>query len=327
MADRGRWGMSELRDALENYLAIRRRLGADLSSSAYELRRFVTFLESEGATHMTTELALRWLQRSEHLHAAVASQRLGMVRGFATWHHATDPRTEIPPQGLLPGRFRRSRPYIYRDDEIEQILQATQRLPSPKGLRALTYSTLFGLLAVTGMRVSEAVALDRADVDLHDGILTIRRTKGGKSRLVPLHDSTRNALHAYASKRDQIVPAARDRGFFVAEAGTRVTGCSTRYAFALVSQKIGLRPLARVTKHGRGRGRGPRLHDLRHRFAVRTLIDWYRAGRDVERELPKLATYLGHTHFSDTYWYLEAVPELLQLATERLMAKHVEKRA
>ncbi len=314
--------MSELRQALENYLAIRRRLGADLQSSAYELRRFVTFMESEEATHITTELALHWLQQSD-VQAAVANQRLGMVRGFATWHHATDPRTEIPPQGLLPGRFRRSRPYIYRDDEIEQILQAAQELSSPMGLRAFTYSTLFGLLVVTGMRVSEAVGLDRADVDLHDGILTIQRSKCGKSRLVPLHDSTRKALHTYASKRDELVPA-RDQGFFLSEAGTRVTGCSTRDTFALVSQQIGLRPLSRGTKHGPRHGRGPRLHDLRHRFAVRTLINWYREGRDVERDLPKLATYLGHTHVTDTYWYLEAVPELLQLATERLMAKHGE---
>lgn len=316
--------MSELREALDNYLAIRRCLGADLESSAYELRRFVTFMESESATRITTELTLRWLQLSD-VQAAVANQRLGMVRGFATWHHATDPLTEIPPQGLLPGRFRRSRPYIYRDDEIEQILQAAQQLPSPIGLRALTYSTLFGLLVVTGMRVSEAVALDRTDVDLHDGILTIRRSKCGKTRLVPMHDSTRQALHAYASKRDQIVPVAWDQGFFMSEAGTRVTGCSTRHAFALVSQEIGLRPIQKSSKHGRGHGRGPRLHDLRHRFAVRTLIDWYRGGRDVERELPKLATYLGHTHVTDTYWYLEAVPELLQLATERLMRKHGEK--
>lgn len=315
--------MSELRQALENYLAIRRHLGADLESSAYELRRFVTFMESKEATHITTELTLSWLQQSD-VQAAVANQRLGMVRGFARWHHATDPRTEIPPHGLLPGRFRRSRPYIYRDDEIAQILQAAQQLPSPTGLRAFTYSTLFGLLVVTGMRVSEVVALDREDVDLDDGILTIRRSKCGKSRLVPLHDSTRKALQTYANKRDEIMPTARDQGFFVSEAGTRVTGCRARHTFALVSQEIGLRPLARVTKYGRGRGRGPRLHDLRHRFAVRTLIGWYRAGLDAERELPKLATYLGHTHVSDTYWYLEAVPELLQLATERLMAKHGE---
>ena len=164
------------------------------------------------------------------------------------------------------------------------------------------------------MRVSEALALDREDVDLEQGILTIRRTKFRKSRLVPLHESTCQVLAAYARARDRVVRRPTTAAFFLSECGTRVTGCTTRGNFAQVSRAVGLRQAV----PGRRHGRGPRLHDLRHRFAVRTLVDWYRSGVDVERELPKLATYLGHVHVNDTYWYIEAVPELLELATRRL---------
>jgi integrase len=172
------------------------------------------------------------------------------------------------------------------------------------------------------MRVSEAVALDRSDVDLEEGIVTIRRTKFGKTRHVPVHPSTRDALRAYAARRDEIMPLAADRGFFPSEAGTRVTDWSARYNFALVSRAAAVRQPGR-RKYGHGHG--PRLHDLRHCFASQTLIDWYRARLDVEREIPRLATYLGHVSVKDTYWYLEAVPELLALATERLTRMRQEK--
>lgn len=170
------------------------------------------------------------------------------------------------------------------------------------------------------MRASEALSLDRQDVDLQARILTIRRTKFGKSRFVPLHPSTGDVLAAYARHRDQVVPVPTTPGFFVSERGTRISGCMARHTFAKVSREVGLRAAVK----GRRRGRGPRLHDMRHRFAVRTLIDWYRAGLDVEREIPKLATYLGHVHVNDTYWYLEAVPELLALVTERLRNSYKE---
>ena len=243
---------------------------------------------------------------------------VAIVRRFARWWSATDPRTEVPPEGLLPHRLRRQPPYIYSDDEIERIVRAAAQLPSANGVRALTYATYFGLVAATGMRMSEGLALDRSDVDLDEGILTIRRTKFGKSRIVPLHASTREVLKSYAAKRDCSLRRVGTPAFFVSEHGSRITQWSTRYNFAKVSQQVGLRPPAR------GHGHGPRLHDLRHRFAVRTLIEWYRKGLDVEREIPKLATYLGHVHVNDTYWYLEAVPELLQLATERLMQQRQE---
>jgi integrase len=282
--------------------------------AAHELRDFVEFVESHGASHITTELALRWAKRNQNAQPATWANRLAMIRPFAKWQSATDPRTEVPPKGLLPRRRCRKAPYIYTDREIEAIVHAAGALPSSKGLNSATFSTLFGLIAVTGMRVSEPLGLDRQDVDLTKGVLTIRRTKFRKSRLVSLHLSTADALKDYAQTRDKILPTVTTSSFFVSERGTRITKASADYTFAKVSQKIGLRPPAKRYS------RGPRLHDMRHRFAARTLIEWYRSGVDVEREMPKLAAYLGHTHINDTYWYIDAVPELLQLATLRLIA-------
>lgn len=303
--------MSELRQALGEYLAIRRSLGFELRLPASLLHRFVAFVEAENTPYITTDLALRWAKQPADAQPSTWAWRLAMVRRFALWYSATDPRTQVPPEGLLPHRYRRKPPYIYTDDEIEGLIQAARQLPSSRGLRAHTYATLFGLLAVTGMRINEALKLDREDVGLVEGILTIRRTKFGKTRLVPVHASSQEALNTYAETRDRILPDLSTPAFFVSERSTRVTEWSARYTFAKVSQQIGLRATAK------GHGHGPRLHDMRHRFAARTLVDWYRAGIDVDREIPKLATYLGHAHVSDTYWYLEAVPELLQLATER----------
>jgi len=305
--------MNLLQKALNDYIAIRRSLGFQLRLPASCLRSFVAFLQCKGASHITTELALRWATEPASAQPSTWAGRLGMVRRFAVWHSAMDPRTEIPPEGILCERYRRKAPYIYNDEEIDRLLRRAQRLPSSKGLRANTFTTLFGLLAVTGMRVNEALSLDRQDVDLDLGILHIRRTKFGKSRYVPVHQSTVDALKKYAAARERIFPAPPTPAFFLSERGRRITEWMARYTFAKLSQQIGLRASAK------GHGRGPRIHDMRHRFAAYTLINWYRAGLDVERELPKLATYLGHVHVNDTYWYLEAVPELLRLATDRLM--------
>jgi site-specific recombinase XerD len=305
--------MSALREALETYLALRRGLGTALVRPGAYLRRFVEFLDHEGASVVTTALALRWATTPAAATPATKAGRLDDIRRFAVWLSATDPRTEVPPRGLLPDRYRRRPPYVYSDKEIERIVREAAQLRSPSGLRAQTYATLFGLLAATGLRLSEALALDRDDVDLRAGVLAIRRTKFGKSRFVPIHDSVRRALQRYAHQRDRLAPRRTAPAFLLAEGGTRVTQCSARYNFAVVSRAIGLRPPARGHRHGRG----PRLHDMRHRLAACTLLRWYRQGRDVERELPKLSTYLGHVHVADTYWYIEAIPELLQLATER----------
>ena len=305
--------MNPLEQALKDYLRIRRSLGFLLREPASCLRNFVAFLQAQGASHITRELALRWATQPTKDLPSTWAWRLSMVRRFALWLSAFEPRTEIPPAGLLPHRYRRKLPHIYSDEEIEKLLRRTQQLPSPKGLRARTYTTLFGLLVATGMRVNEALGLDRQDVDLDRGILYIRRTKFGKSRYVPVHPSTVDALKKYAQARDRIFPAPLTPAFFISERGRRITEWIARYTFAKLSQQLGLRVPAK------GHGRGPRLHDMRHRFAACTLVRWYRAGLDVERELPKLATYLGHVHVNDTYWYLEAVPELLQLATDRLI--------
>ncbi len=305
--------MSALHEALATYLALRRGLGAELLRPGAYLRRFVEFLDREGASVVTTELAVRWATAPADATPATWASRLDDVRRFTRWLSATDPRTEVPPPGLLPDRYRRRSPYIYSDDEVARIVREAARLPSSVGLRAHTYATLFGLLAATGLRLGEALALDRDDVDLRAALLAVRRAKFGKSRFVPVHDSTRTALRRYAEQRDVLISHPASPAFLLSERGTRITQCSARYNFVVVSRAIGLRPPARGHSHGRG----PRLHDMRHRLAARTLVRWYREGRDVERELPKLATYLGHVHVADTYWYIEAVPELLQLATER----------
>lgn len=314
--------MNTLSVALKKYLALRRKLGSQLRGVDSGLQDFVAFAKREGASYITTDLALRWAREPAQAQPVTWASRLRMVRCFAVWLSAIDRRTEVPPVGILPYRYRRRPPYIYTDAEIAALIRAATRLASPQGLRGRTYSTIFGLLSVTGMRVSEALALDREDVDLEQGILRIRRTKFGKSRLVLLHESTCQVLAAYALVRDRVVRRPPTPAFFLSERGTRVSGCATRYTFAKVSRAVGLRSPVLNNRHGHG----PRLHDLRHRFAACTLVTWYRQGVDVERELPKLAAYLGHAHVNDTYWYIEAVPELLELATRRLEKRTEVKR-
>lgn len=307
--------MSDLRKAMKEYLAVRRSMGFKLLKVEGILRSFVAFAEKETASHVSIDLALRWLKMSTAKESATLADNLNTVRRFAIWRSVADERTEIPPKNLLPYRYYRKTPYIYSDEEIEKIVKAARNLSSPMGLRGLTYATLFGLLATTGMRISEALALDRKDVNLKEKILIIRKSKFRKSRLVPLHVSTCGVLEKYAKRRDLILPRLKNISFFLSEKGTRVTQWAARDNFAKVSREIGIRKKI----EGRRLGIGPRLHDMRHRFAARTLVDWYRAGINVEREIHKLSTYLGHAHVNDTYWYLEAVPELLELATQRLM--------
>ena len=309
--------MNDLRKAMKEYLAIRRSLGFKLIKVEATLRNFAAFAEKEGASHISIDLALRWLKVSTAKESATLADSLSIVRRFAIWRSVADARTEIPPKNLLPYRYHRKPPYIYSDEEIEKIVGSARNLPSAKGLRGLTYATLFGLLATTGMRISEALALDREDVDLKEKIVIIRKSKFRKSRLVPLHISTSDILENYVKERDRILSRPKGVAFFVSEQGIRVTQWATRDNFAKISRETGLREKI----EGRRIGSGPRLHDMRHRFAARTLVDWYRAGIDVEREIHKLSTYLGHAHVNDTYWYLEAVPELLELATQRLMEK------
>jgi integrase len=313
MADRGGVAMSVLHDALSEYLAARRVLGTQLMWPESSLRKFVDFVEAEGAEYLTTELAMRWTFQSVGVQRATHARRLAIVRAFAVWLQAKDARTQVPPQGLLPARHRRPVPHIYSHDEIVALMAAASQLRSTSGLRGATFKTLIGLLAATGLRPGEALKLDVGDVDLESGILAVRESKFRKSRLVPLEQSACSALVAYATFRDAVRPCRETPAFLVTDRGARLEGGVARLTFASLCQTVGLRP-----RRHRLAGRGPRLQDIRHTFATRRLVEWYRAGLDVDRLMPRLATYLGHVGTVETYWYIQAVPELLRLATERL---------
>lgn len=302
--------MSVLRSALADYLALRRSVGVGLQDTERILGHFVVFAEQESAERITLDLSRRWACEPQGTYPAWWARRLGMVRGFARYLSAQDPETEIPPKDLLPHRYPRATPYIYSDEEVVRLYRATRELPSASGMGPWSYATLLALLAVTGMRIGETVRLEREDVDLTRGILHLHKTKLSKQRLVPLHSSTRNALLEYQGHRDRIYPRPSTSAFFLAEQGGPLRDGGVRKIFLKVSRQIGLRDPAQNS--------GPRLHDLRHRFAVKTLIGWHRSGADVEAQLPKLSTYLGHRHVQDTYWYLTAVPELMQWAVARL---------
>lgn len=309
--------MTTLSKSLDDYLEVRRALGFKLKGQEHILRGLVGVAEREGAEYITTELALRWARRPANGAPYTWANRMTPIRLFAAWSKTRDPRTEVPDVGLLTAPARRQQPFIFSQQQIADLVHEAAKLECKRGMRSSTFSTMFGLLGVAGLRISEAVALDRSDVDLQAGLLTIRNTKFSKTRLVPVSESSTVALRRYANLRDRAFRVANSPAFFISERGLRVTVWATRYNFAKVSRAIGLREPAGGYRHGHG----PRVHDLRHSFAVRTMVDWYRAGVDVERELPKLSAYLGHSHINDTYWYIEAVPELLQLATERLTSR------
>jgi len=304
--------MSTLTQHLDNYLAVRRSLGYDLSFSARVLRGFTAFADRKGTDHITVDLFLRWKAAFGKANNDTWSGRLGMVRVFAKWLQGHDPRTEVPPAGLIPGKPRRGRPYIYSDTEIAAIVRRAKGLRSRYDLRGWTCSTLFGLIAVTGLRINEALRLNDGDIDFDAGVITVKRSKNGRARFVPIAASTVEKLRIYRAERARLLGTTAT-AFFRNDDGRRLSDGSARYNFAIVSQDIGLRAVQRFYKHGRG----PRIHDLRHTFAVRTIIDWYRKGLDPDRQMIKLSSYLGHITPDDTYWYIEAVPELMRHAAER----------
>ena len=300
--------MTALRPALDDYLATRRAMGYKLVVEGRILGQFVTHLEAVGAGHLTVADALVWAKQPAEAKQVWWAARLAAVRGFARYLRAIDPATEVPPVGLIPEPGHRAAPYIYSGEEIAALVQAAGRLSRPH--RADTYQVLIGLLSVTGMRVGEVVRLDRADVDLRQGLLTVRNSKFGKSRQLPVHPTTVEALTDYARRRDERQPRPRSPSFFTSTTRTRLLRDNVSTVFPLLVRDAGI-----SAPEGR---RAPRTHDLRHTFAVRTLIDWYRQGVDVSPRLPVLSTYLGHVDPSTTYWYLTGVPELFGLITERM---------
>jgi integrase len=301
--------MSALSRHLDDYLRLRRVLGHDLADAARLLPRFVDYLDAHGMAFVTVDAALAWsLQREVPPGSTVPGRRMMAARGFARYLAGIDARNEVPAAGLvrIPRRWRP--PFIYTDADVLALMaQARRSIPQP--LRATTHETLIGLLAATGLRIGEALRLDRGDIDHSEAVLLIRRSKFGKSRQVPLQPSTLDALERYAHRRHQLYPQPTTDGLFVSLHGTRVIYETVWPTFRMLREHSGVGADATVT---------PRLHDFRHSFAVRALLDWYRAGVDVQSRLPWLSTYLGHREPRMTYWYLSAAPELLAYAARLL---------
>lgn len=304
--------MNTLTSQLQSYIGVRRSFGYDLATTERVLRQFTAFAESNGTEYVTVELFLQWKSHFGAANNNTWSARLGMVRGFATWLEAVDARTQVPPAGLVVGRRRRMRPYIYTEEQLQAIIEEATHCRSPYGIRGAMWSTFYGLISVTGMRVNEAIGLDDADVDLYRGAIMVRCSKNGGARVVPITHCTVDRLGKYVAERERLLGQSPAQ-FFQQENGMRPTDCGARYNFSHVCQRLGLRAPQIRSRHGRG----PRIHDIRHTVAVRTIIGWFRSGLDVDREMPKLSTFLGHTKPEHTYWYIEAVPELLQLASKR----------
>ena len=297
-----------LRGQLSDYLVLRRALGYGMARPEKLLAQFLDRLERLDESTVTVTGALDWARLPANGGSNWWAYRLSVVRGFATYLHAIDPVHEVPAAGLLPQRPHRASPYLYSDEEIAALIAATSTLSTP--LRQATFTTLIGLLAVTGMRVGEAIAADRGDVDLTTGRLTVRFGKFGKARELALHPSTTEALRRYQRLRDRLAPATGTAAFFVSLAGTRLIYCNVHHAFHRLVRLAGLTPRSSSCR--------PRIHDLRHSYAVRSMLDAYAAGEDGQARLTLLSTWLGHVHPASTYWYLSASPELMAVAGHRL---------
>ncbi len=302
--------MSTLRELLDDYLTTRRALGFKLHTEGTGLKTFVSFMEQSGAEHITVQLALAWAMHPTSVQDIQRARRLSFVRGFARYCSGFDARTQIPSPDLIAHRRIRPQPYFFNSHDIERLLQAALELEPQDGLRRWTFYCLYGLLSVTGLRAGEARALTIEDVDLDKGVLTVRSSKFGKSRLVPLHASTVEVLADYLNRRRSVFGERASQHVFLSARGTPLSSDQALDMFQRLLESIGV--------GARADGRRPHLHDLRHRFAMEVLTQWYRDGHDVERRLPALSAFLGHTEVRNTYWYLSARPELLDLAQVRL---------
>lgn len=297
---------------VEQYLQFRRSLGYQLRVEGQQLQQFAAFVDAQGHRGpLTTELALRWARLPVNVDRLYWARRLEIVRCFARYLAATEPGTELPPRGLLGPAHRRTTPHIYTHTELAALVAAAGRLSPSGGLRPRTYATLIGLLACTGLRISEALRLTQADADLDRGILTIRETKFRKTRLVPLHSTAVTALRDYADALQRLTATSGSDQFFVSDQGQPLPYSTVRNVFRRLCnalQIVGTGP------------RRPRLHDLRHAFACRRVEQWYAAGINLDGAVAALSVYLGHAKVSDTYWYLTATPELLARAAARFEA-------
>jgi integrase len=302
---------STLQDQARDYLKLRRCFGYRLVGHDRPLADFVAYVDRAGLDTVTVASALDWAVEAVGSPLRYA-QRLSIARGFATYLHALNPRNEVPPRGILPEGRRRVPPHIYTADETDSLMHESRHLRP--AMRAATIETVIGLLVVTGMRSGEVVRLDRNDVDLETGRLRIIATKFDRSRELALHSTTVEALAGYARLRDRHWPHSLAMGFFVSSRGRRLSQSSLEHSFAEIVRRAGLEPAPG------SRARRPRLHDVRHSFAVATLIRWHRTGQDVQALLPALSAQLGHVDPASTYWYLTGVPELLALANARVDA-------
>lgn len=294
---------------VEEYLAVRRGLGFALKIQGYQLLRFGSFADNLGHRGpLTLELAVRWA-RSNAPRPATWAARINVLRPFAKYRAQFDPDTEIPPPNLLGRSRTRLVPHIYTAKEVQSLLVAAAQLPPVGGLRPATYETLFGLLAATGMRISEALGLTLRDVDLETGIITVRESKFRKSRLLPLHPTTIEALQRYSRLRDALVPTPISTDFFLSDGGRRMVQDTVQRRFRRLCDQLGWR--------SRGGHPAPRIHDLRHSFITHCLLRWYQQGINVDNEILALSTYVGHAEVTYTYWYVTGVPELLAIATQR----------
>jgi integrase len=295
-------------EQVQEYLKFKRSCGYELEAPGKELMLFARYAALVGHHGpLTTELVVTWAKLPQDADPCYWANRYNIVRRFAEYRFLFDPATEIPPKDLLGPSKRRLSPHIYSQGEIASFLQAASQLAPTDGLHPRTYVTLFGLLVSTGLRISEALNLSRQDADLRTGVLTIRETKFRKSRLVPVHPSTLQALGRYRKLRDSYHPGTRLKTFFLSGKGTPLNYRGVLYIFLKLSRKLGWRD----------REKKPRIHDVRHTFAVRRLLKWYEEGANLDQKILALSTYLGHAQVTDTYWYLSAVPELLAVVSDK----------
>lgn len=305
--------MKTLDSGIEDYLELRRALGFRLKKDADLLSDFSLFLRERGEHRITTSRAMEFAKLSCQASTEWQARRLMAIRNFARYWQAVDSSTEIPPHGVFKRLKQRAKPHIYTDDQIAGLVSAALAVHCGQGIAELSYATIIGLLAVTGLRIGELMGLKSQDIDLTAGRLTIHSSKRCNSRIIPIHDSTIERLQAYAERRFQLFPDSKEEAFFVNKVGKQLTHPVFWRAFIRTSMECGIR--------SSWQGNGPRIHDFRHTFAVNTLLGWHRSGANIEQQLPVLSAYLGHSCPSHTYWYLSMIPELREIVAERLEAR------